>query len=120
MTAGGRRPRRARRRRWGETAHLLAPTPPPEGIDLVIEKLQTDDELLRRSRQLQMEDRQARGDLANLADDLADLTQPERDHVGRVVVDRTHALIGAVVVAVVLGLTFWVVAAFLTGPSSSP
>lgn len=117
MTAGGRRRGPRGRRGWGETAAYLPPAPPPEGIDLVIEKAQLDDEIIRRNRQLRMEERQARSDGEVLANDLAALTRPERDHLGRVVVDWRYALVGAVVVALVAAAGFWFVAMLLSTPT---
>ena len=119
MTAGGRR-RGRRRRGWGETDLFIPPGPPPEGIDLVIGKIKADGEILRNPAEERRIERESRSDLANLADDLAELSTPERDHRGRVVVDRTSALIGAVIVAVVAAGFVYLVVAFLNAPSASP
>ena len=118
MTAGGRRRKRPLRRGWGETVRHVPPSAPPEGIDLVIEKTLLDDDVIRRNRELRMEERRDQSDLADLADTVGDLTRPERDVNGRVIVDRTAALIGAAIVAVIAGVGFWVVLSFLNGAST--
>jgi hypothetical protein len=118
MTAGGRR-RGRRRRGWGETDLFIPPGPPPEGIDLVIGKMQADREIVRNPAEERAVERASRSDLANLADDLAELSTPERDHRGRVVVDRTSALIGAVVVALVAAGLAYLVVALLSAPPPS-
>ncbi len=92
----------------------LPPSPPPEGIDLVIQKALIDDDVIRRNRELQREEREARSDLARSADELAALADVERDHLGRVVVDWRYALVGAVILAIFIGLAFYVVQSFLT------
>jgi hypothetical protein len=120
VTAGGRRTWGPRRRGWGETAAYLPPAAPPEGIDLVIEKAKVDDDVIRRNRELRAEERASRSDLEELADGVAELTRPERDHLGRVVVDWRYALVGAAIVAVVAGLGFWVVYGFLTASPATP
>lgn len=119
MTAGGRRRGRRGPRRWGETAAYLPPSPGPEGIDLVIQKMQIDDDVIRRNRQIQMEEREAQSDAADLADGIAALTRPERDHLGRVVVDWRYALVGALVVAIVAALGFWVAVTILNTPAAN-
>jgi hypothetical protein len=78
--------------------------------------MQIDDDVIRRNRQLQMEERASRSDAEVFADDLAELTRPERDQLGRVVVDWRYALVGALVVAIVAGFGFWVVAMMLSSP----
>ena len=120
MTAGGRRRWRPRRRGWGQTAAYLPPAEAPEGLDLVIEKMQVDDDTIRLSRALRLEERQNRSDLEETIDGIAELTRPERDHLGRVVVDWRYALVGAVIVAIVAGAGFWFVQSLLTAPTARP
>jgi len=117
MTAGGRR-RGPRRRRWGDTTRHLPPRPAPEGIDLVIGKIRADGEILRELEEEPV-DHRVMGDVVDTAEVVAELTRPERDHLGRIVVDRRAALVGAVVVAVVAALAFWFAVAFLTTPPTS-
>jgi hypothetical protein len=109
MTAGGRRGPRPLRRGWGETVTNIPPAAPPEGIDLVIAKMRADREIVRDPVEEERERRRQQGDLDDLADDLGKLAKPERDHLGRVVVDRNHALLGALIVAVVVGVAFFAV-----------
>jgi hypothetical protein len=118
MTAGGRRRGGRRRRQWGETTRHLPPGPAPEGIDLVIGKIRADDEIVRTRDEEPIEDRLT-GDFVVAAEQIAELTRPERDHLGRVVVDRRAALVGALVVAIVAALAFWFVVQFLNTPLPS-
>lgn len=105
--------------------------PPPEGLGLIIDKLQTDQEITHRNEREAMgryapgvgsgvtwggDDgslssafgpAMGRGSLDDSYDAVADLVRPERDAHGNIKVDLKHALVGAVVVAVVAALAFW-------------
>lgn len=86
--------------------------PPPEGLSLMVDKMIAD----RDSFQPIDDDVDhltyamggSRGrSFEDTYDDVADLVRPERDQHGNIKVDLKHALIGAVVVAVVAGLVFF-------------
>lgn len=81
--------------------------PPPEGLALVIEQHLADAEFLRDEGSYlpdSMFDPRAGRHIP-----IEEMIRPERDRHGRIIVDRTHALIGAVVVAIAAGLAFWYV-----------
>lgn len=83
--------------------------PPPEGIHLIIEQHIADAEILRDEGSYlpdSMFDTRAG---AGRHIPIEEMVRPERDRHGRIIVDRTHALIGAVVVAIAAGLVFWYV-----------
>lgn len=91
-----------------------SPAPPPEGIDLIVQKM-SNDRLIgaRDDRSFETwED-----DSTNF-DQLAEAVRPQRDRDGRVIVDLKHALIGAVVVAVICGLVYYRVAQVVALPGS--
>jgi hypothetical protein len=120
MTAGGRRTGPRSKKRWGQTLPLLPPGPPPEGIDLVIGKLRADDEIVRSRADVEQEQRAMDTEVETFAAEVAWVSKPERDQHGRIVVDRTHALIGAVVVAIVAaGLVGLVIMMLNTPPSTT-
>jgi hypothetical protein len=88
--------------------------PPPEGIDLIVQKMSIDHPARPH------EDRPFehwRDDTLRF-DELADAVRPHRDHDGKVVVDLKHALIGAVVVAVICGLVYYRLAQVVPLPGS--
>jgi hypothetical protein len=120
MTAGGRRTGPRSKKRWGQTTPLLAPPPPPDGIDLVVRKLRADDQIVRPPDEVEAEERARNSDFENTISDLAEISRPERDQHGRIVVDRAHALIGAVVVAIAAGVACWLLIAFLQAPATTP
>lgn len=98
----------------GPPAGSAAPSggdPPPDGVHLVVQKMVND-------RQPGPRDDAWSVDEGSTYDDLADLLRPERDRDGRVVVDLKHALIGAVVVAVVCGLVYFRVSQVVSLPGS--
>jgi hypothetical protein len=104
--------------------------PPPEGLGLLIDKMQTDREIDRGI------EREAWGNYApgsasgitwgdsgtrsldETLDDVADLVRPERDARGNIKYDLKYALVGAVVVAIVAGLAFWYVYNLVTAASN--
>jgi len=104
--------------------------PPPEGLGLLIAKMQTDHEIDRGI------EREAMGNygpgyatgfvwgdsgtksLDETFDDVADAVRPERDARGNIKYDLKHALVGAVVVAIVAALAFWYVFNLVTTASN--
>ncbi len=104
--------------------------PPPEGLGLLIDKMQTDQAIDRDI------ERRAMGNYGpgyatgfvwgddgtksfdDTFDDVADLVRPERDARGNIKYDLKYALVGAVVVAVVAALAFWYVFNIVTTASN--
>jgi len=88
--------------------------PPPEGLGLIIEQHRANADILRDEGSYlpdsMFDERLGVGRHIPIEE----MVRPERDRHGRIIVDRTHALIGAVVVAIAAGLLFWYVSSLVT------
>ena len=104
--------------------------PPPEGLGLLIDKMQNDREI-DRGIEREAWGNYAAGSTSGLTwgdsgsrsleetfDDVADLVRPERDARGNIKYDLKYALVGAVVVAIVAALAFWYVFNLVTTASN--
>lgn len=90
--------------------------PPPEGLGLIIGKTRADQDIINQGRAREDASSQwyqsaAGYDTGPGFDDVARLVKPERDAQGNVKWDLKYALVGALVVAVLCGLAFFVLSA---------
>lgn len=90
--------------------------PPPEGLGLIVGKGRADQDIIHQGRAREAASNEwyesaAGADTGPGFDDMARLVKPERDAQGNVKWDVKHALIGAVVVAVLCGAAFFVLSA---------
>ena len=87
------------------------PPPPPEGLDLIIQKHRADQDARRLPPTFEDSFNEDGGFVYGQGIDVGEMMKPTRDRDGNIEWDLKYAIVGAIVVAVVVGL----IAAYVFG-----